>query len=57
MGDSLLLRRDAAFTRLSPWRRKYPDVEVVESVVAGHPVTVLSGVFGPPGRCLNAADR
>ncbi|MGW2220902.1 universal stress protein [Nonomuraea sp. NPDC001684] len=28
--------------RLAPWRNKYPDVEMAEEVVAGHPVAVLA---------------
>ncbi|AQZ63129.1 Universal stress protein family [[Actinomadura] parvosata subsp. kistnae] len=28
--------------RLAPWRQKYPEIEVVVSVVAGNPVTVLA---------------
>ncbi|MEU8146916.1 universal stress protein [Nonomuraea sp. NPDC048901] len=28
--------------RLAPWHEKYPDVEVIESIVPGHPVPVLA---------------
>ncbi|GAT69520.1 universal stress protein UspA [Planomonospora sphaerica] len=39
-----LFREEAEATRrhLAAWREKYPDVEVEESVVHGHPIPVLS---------------
>lgn len=43
---------------LEPWRKRYPEVEVVEEVVRGHPVSALADaseradlvVIGPHGR-------
>ncbi|GGO69253.1 universal stress protein [Nonomuraea cavernae] len=43
--------------RLVPWREKYPGVEIVESIVEGHPVPILAAasrtadliVIGPHG--------
>ncbi|MFI7643965.1 universal stress protein [Nonomuraea sp. NPDC049400] len=28
--------------RLAPWREKYPDIEVIETIVRGHPVPALA---------------
>ncbi|MEU8251333.1 universal stress protein [Nonomuraea sp. NPDC048916] len=43
--------------RLAPWREKYPGVEIIESIVQGHPVPILAAasrtadlvVIGPHG--------
>lgn len=42
IGEAFRSESEAAQQRLAPWRLKYPEVEVVDSPVCGHPIPALS---------------